>query len=225
MELFAAALGFMPGQTFLEWIATTVLLRGTHANRPAANTVSIGTEYYATNTQLRWKSDGTSWQADSPSPAGQVQKGTITLTNAQIKALPTTGIEILPAPDTNEVYVPIYMTLGFAWTADYTNIDGAAVFNTQYTSNDDLFMAQLHEATYGDLTNLLAQGEPRFARVPPYAQINEIETTLRAEIKQWTDLKASPVRVKMLNGAAGDLTGGHADNTLQVTIYYAIDQP
>lgn len=70
MELFAFVGEIMAGQTLLEWIATQLLQRGTHAARPAATSVPEGTEYYETDIGARFKAVAGAWVDDGTSGSG-----------------------------------------------------------------------------------------------------------------------------------------------------------
>lgn len=93
MELYEGVAVIMAGQTFLEWFAATLLLSGTHANRPAATAVPIGAEYYETDTANRFKSNGTTWIADGQSGSGgfPVNMPGCQLTASAALTIPNTG--------------------------------------------------------------------------------------------------------------------------------------
>lgn len=59
-----------------------ILLQGTHAARPSAATVPIGTLYYATDTQLLWQNVASSWTTYScpPGVAGGINATVTTAT-------------------------------------------------------------------------------------------------------------------------------------------------
>lgn len=212
VNTFLEAVGFMPGPTFLEWIAASIILRGTNANRPDVADVPIGTEYYATDTALRWKSDGATWLNDGAASAGLIEQVTVTLTNAQIKALPTTAVEILAAPAAGTTVVAIAARYYFNWTADYTNIDGLASIRIADTSDSQIYFDLLVESALTQVSDLLAQGESTVVSLTP----TEVTMMLKTEVDgQGIILRAD-------NNVSGDFTGGNAANTLKLTVFYSL---
>lgn len=140
----------------------------------------------------------------------------VILTDAQIKALPTVIIELLPNPPVGKLYnVPVLSGLGMVsvrnnWVADYSNINSGATF---FFTNDAV------NSTYkpgSSLNPILAPGETTLWFLGPNNHTggsNNINTPA-----QW----ASALYLQIENGGNGNLTGGNAANTLKITVYYTI---
>lgn len=144
-----------------------------------------------------------------PATAGLVQRSAVTiLTNAQIKALQTTGVQVLAAPGANLVNTPLLAVLVCnAVAASYTNINVAATMQIRYNGITGA-VTVLDEAT-SDVTvsNLLANG------------LAMAQMSLRPMTGSRANFVNSPLVLGAGNNGA-DYTGGNAANSLTVTIYY-----
>lgn len=219
MNLFEIGETSMAGPTLLEWIAGTILLSGTAAARPAATAVPIGTEYYATDTAARWKSDGSTWIANSGSAgAAVIAAASVTLTNAQVLALPSTPIQTLAAPGAGLIRIPILAVVNLNWTADYTNIDGACELFFDVAGPEPTNLPEMLE-TNGAISDLLAGGMNRIAWFGQKQRADANNTSAKSPLDTtaWTN---AVTRISSWNNAAGDFTGGNAANTLKVTTLY-----
>jgi len=137
-----------------------------------------------------------------------VLSATVTLTDAQIKALPTTPIEIVAAPGANKITLISSIILHLDWTADYTNIAGINVVGALSGTNNG-YMGGLLESA-GDVSGLLANGQDSFAFLFPVSN-SYIDNGLINDA----------FYLKSLNNS-GNYTGGNAANTLKVTVYYIV---
>jgi len=152
-----------------------------------------------------------------PSSGGAVLSTSVTLTDAQIKANPSTAIEVVPAPGADKVI--LFMGGVALWS-----ISGGAYTGVDATSRYFL--------TYGDWLH-----EASTVAKPPTNATNRIDILTQGPYVlgqvDWEDYLTSnptsaglfivnePLKVYMSNGS-GDLGGGNAANTLKVTVYYVV---
>ena len=149
---------------------------------------------------------------------------TTTLTDAQVKALPTTGIEILPAPDAGTIRDWTRIIVSSNLTAAYTNVDAGCVIQVRYgaagflqeyynsgTYFDASFVSSLLNSTTDTVLTILPvldAGEPTLGSQPlasyPYADLQD------------------SLLFKITNNAAGNFTGGNSANVVKVTVIYSI---
>jgi hypothetical protein len=152
-----------------------------------------------------------------------IRYATVTLTNAQTKALPTTSITLVAAPGAGLTIVPLFAHLRAAWVADYTNIDATATLFVGIGSN--ALLLPLRQGVVSQVGALLAGGGPdgMHATLPPiFAAASEYNS---GGFSGWSALYDSDVANAALvlgatNGAAGDFTGGNAGNSLAVRVWY-----
>ena len=161
-------------------------------------------------------------------------QASITLTNAQIKDTGTPYV-IVPSTQTlgyvgapTTIHVPIFATITVNTTAGvYTNVDPAAKFiitigsdwsNDLINAKADSLGADNAALTYftnslGVQTDNAAPDTPHFHGIGPhflngYGLAGNIEDNALALV--------------LSNASSGDLTGGHASNSLTVTVVYFI---
>ena len=142
-----------------------------------------------------------------PDTSVAVKSATVTLTDAQIKALPTTQVGIVAAPGAGKVLFPVqWLIVADTRAGAYTNLDAAI-----------------------SGPNLGWPSEP--AQLFSAAASAVILTTVANKISAWENLADSggdnlgnledqPLVIGIGNGASGNLTGGNAANSLQVTVFY-----
>lgn len=150
-----------------------------------------------------------------------VSVATKTLTDAQVKALPTTAVTLLAAPGTGFALVPIHATVRLAWAVDYTNIDAAARLFINVGSSE--ILARLDEAVLGAISNLLAGGEDANALMPAvgFAPASASPVPFNGSSGFFDgDIENRTLNISATNAAAGDFTGGDAANVLKVTLLY-----
>jgi len=150
--------------------------------------------------------------------SGYLSRATVTLTDAQIKALPTTAVELVAAQGAAKLIVPLSAVVQFNYTDAYTNIAATAALFIQVGGNVGL--ATLDEAAGNGVTSLFDSGEDYTAILPQKGFVSGTSTygTVRASL----EVAEQNLSVKMTNAAQGALTGGNAANTLRVSVYYVV---
>ncbi len=150
-----------------------------------------------------------------------LHQATVTLTNAQIKALPLTGVDIIPAQGSGTVVIcGAYVGGGLSgamfmhWVADYTNVDASIAWQF-YVGNFNNILASYDAGDFfvwgaaSPFFLLGPQSDPDTSY--PIPVINSI-----------SDFDNKAVTLKVLNASLGALTGGNASNTLTVSLPYMI---
>lgn len=138
-----------------------------------------------------------------------LKSATVTLTDAQIKALPTTAIELVAAPGAGKMLIPM-LVIGV--------LDNVAGGYGNFHSPNCLIYVATGSAGISD--SFLANedtvwGTPEGVQV---LQFNLLAGSFAvADVPQ---LENQPVKLTALNFGAGNLTGGNAANSLQVSVYY-----
>lgn len=226
-----------------------VLLQGLRSAQPAATAVAAGTLYYVTDEFLTEQSDGAAWSAYSGpgfslplsvadggtgvSDGAAIRMVTVILTDAQIKALPTTPIELVAAPGANMKVKPIGLTLRSNTTAGaYTNIDASYAdlhldINGHYASYGPVDDSTSTPVLTGVSNILGAAGSVVYDGVVPSLSATSVAgTSLYVQPDAFpgpATVLNQPLDLKMENNGSGNLTGGNAANTLKVVLYYVIE--
>lgn len=162
--------------------------------------------------------------------SGVVLLATTTLTDAEIKALPTTGKTLVAAPGAGKMlWWRASRVLIDARAGAYTNVNAAAdlrVLSEAYSgrsigttvANSGYLAGQLAQTSNRSTTDL----EPALVVDPPAGDIF-------ASLLEWVDvpnLDNKPLLLDATNGGDGDFTGGHASNGATVyTLYAVLDLP
>lgn len=151
-----------------------------------------------------------------------LRQATVTLTDAQIKALPTTGVDVVAAPGAGKILIPQFAWARVAWTADYTNIAAAAVLELRFTGGASFFCV-LDNSVNTAVGSLLAGGGPDAVggyfglRTRPGAAANYGIAGLYD-----ADVANLPLTIVGNNDGSGAFTGGNGANTMTVTVAYYV---
>lgn len=152
-----------------------------------------------------------------------IYQSTVTLTDSQIKSLPSTPIEIVPAPGEGVVLVFIRGMLVMDISTTYTNVQPNSVI---FIGTDGVKASNL--AQIGD-GNLFDVGVGRWAGFfTPNAQNTslapgEISDYVGTSNAIWEN-KSFLVRAYNAypGNLSGNFTGGNASNFLKITIWYGL---
>lgn len=145
----------------------------------------------------------------------------VTLTNAQFKALPTTGIQLLAAPSAGRCNIPLLAVLNTDFSAAaYTNINAAAAIDILANATAFVFNRLKNNATDSltAVTTLLGATKTITA-LGPYTQASSNAKETYGLPQTRTNMAAAWT-IKANNGGSGDFTGGDSANSCKVRIWY-----
>lgn len=164
---------------------------------------------------------GVKWAAVGGS--SPISVATAELTNAQILALPTTGVEIVPAPGANKTLVPLLCWLHLTWIADYSNIGDTGYVGLLYGASGSGALATLAESAGGQVSNLLADGASHSAFMSLFAPVATGITFGVGQFADDPDPVNANLNLKAVNQGShtGDFGSGNAGNSMKVWVYYA----
>lgn len=143
----------------------------------------------------------------------------VRLTNAQVKALPTTSVVVVPAV-AGRIYLPIFAIVRVNLAADYTNVDNAVIVAVSYNGGTSGVVVGSWENAWGQ--NLLTGGDPNDP-VSGYTGMSQLSGGPYTEGKSGyydSDWVNKPLRIGATNNGMGDFTGGDTANFMDVTIHY-----
>jgi hypothetical protein len=148
-----------------------------------------------------------------------VYSTSVTLTDAQIKALPTTPINILPAPGAgvlNHIHGALFVA-SFSAGA-YTNLSANPFFQVVWDAENNYINATLFAGE-----EMFLAGN-NIAYCLPYMTVTGDAGQPGAAVRSSAEFGETinrTVDIGAGNVAEGDFTGGNVANTLKVTVYYS----
>ena len=160
--------------------------------------------------------------ADIPASVNSgIQYVDVQLTDAQIKALPTTPITLIAAPGAGFALRP-HASVGsnemialFSWTADYTNLNANAVFVLSIGASGPIASIQPYNSIGGDF---LATGHSVLWCISSA----DISFSHNVYMAQLANVDNQPLLLTMDNASDGVLTGGDPANKLSIRIWYTV---
>lgn len=147
-----------------------------------------------------------------------VKSDLVTLDNAQILALPTTPIQIVAAPGENKFISLVQGVIILDNVAGaYGNITGGATTYIAFAVGNQISSNLYIESDMGDM---------EFPGDSPYPIVFSTPANIGTGVfaaagpSDAESVDNMPLYIKAQN--TGNFTGGHADNTLKVTVYYLV---
>lgn len=180
-----------------------------------------------------WVKKSGVWNASSDVGSGSLAGNRINhyyssvrLTDAQIKALPTTQVEVIAAQGSNTIIIPLFCWLHMIWVDDYDNIGDTATIGLGYGNSKSSTLMTLNEAVSSNVSNLLVDGASHGAMLAPFIAINGPDSAV-SSLGQFLD-DPGPVNAAMkiwgsnTGSHTGDFTEGNAGNSLLVAVPYVV---
>ncbi len=160
-----------------------------------------------------------------------LKKAVVTLTDAQIKALPTTPITLVAAPAGTEIIAPIMVSLRMNPAGGaYTNINtGATPGQSQWeltTNSQDFGNSIIYNSTAESntmLSDMLATTTPKImVTTSPWYNNESGFYGLYGYPNLTSSFVGQALQIKAVNTTNGNYTGGNAANTCIVTVLYIV---
>lgn len=158
----------------------------------------------------------------------------VTLTDAQIKALPSTAITLVAAPGSGKLIQPISITIKIsAASGGYTNINTTyAEFLASYHIADWTVMSLINDSSLSTaltkVTDFFAVGDRYVTLTAPYSNAIQAATTTgtNQQVEPAFFIPSSNENLSLDtyfdNNGSGDLTGGNAANSMIWYVDYLI---
>lgn len=144
-----------------------------------------------------------------------VFKRTVTLTDAELKALPTTPIEIVPAVAGKILKFISAIVIIDVQAGVYTNVHADLFIEFAYASGNTVSSYLLDAVN--DLTD---PGAVFIEDMVPYMVVGPSRVLGSSQVL--ADAQSHAIRLKADNGGSGNFTGGHANNTVKATVLYMV---
>lgn len=145
------------------------------------------------------------------------------LTDDQIKALPTTPIDVVPILGANKVIIPLMVSLQLTWVANYTNIDPNSSIRITPSGTPGgggaLLVTGIENPSFA-VSGALAAGYSTFQLMMPDFGVDALSTSSMIPGFGLTEVNSLGLKLWMNNQASGNLTGGDPGNKLIVNTFY-----
>lgn len=161
--------------------------------------------------------------AISGGSGGLLTLATITLSDADIIALPTTPLEIVAAPGAGKILIPFLALMSSAIVGAYTNIDASCFLGVWHGSGDWQFLCvAVEQDSLGLVTHILAHTQNLVC--PPLSRVTLTGSSIQdaSASTLGTPIPSTDgLTLAAFNGGSGNFTGGDAGNSLKVYVWYA----
>lgn len=160
-----------------------------------------------------------------------ILRASVTLTDAQIKALPTTPITVVAAAGAGTVITPI----AWRFIADlsggaYATVNAAAYFHIRYNGGTDASSYILNAAGTTPaktmMTDIFVSTTKWFLILQPWQeQLDPAsdEWGVVPVVAATGNIENKALECRINNGGSGNLTGGNAANTLTIVTLYTVE--
>jgi hypothetical protein len=149
------------------------------------------------------------------------------LTNNQIKALPTTSIELVPAAGAGQVIIPLQLYIAPNISVAYSNINSDAYCS--FLQNTRRLLEDIPNDSGNGLAyvnDLLGENNNLWvvhaALGYPIAALNNNWASFVTSINNVAAFANQPLQMVISNSDSGDFTGGDASNTIKVIVNYTV---
>ncbi len=158
----------------------------------------------------------------------EIYQATVTLTDAQIKAEPTTSITLVAAPGAGFAIEPLYALIYVNPAAGaYTNLNAAGSLTIKFSGVGSMGVVPndvlITTGSATRLSDLLGTTTPRSVRLLPRQDTEGVDGWGAIPPVVQTSLVTNAALVLTLtNGGSGNLTGGNVANSLTVLVTYLV---
>ncbi len=152
-----------------------------------------------------------------------LHQATKALTNAQIKALPTTAVQLLAAQGANTIIVPsLVWWYARNWAVDYDNIGDNSRIGLEYGATLASTMATF---SVNDVFNLLADSASHPAMMATNIRVQaSLAVSSRGQFQDDPDTINAAMNIYAVNGGShtGNFTAGDDAQDLVVSMIYTV---
>lgn len=158
---------------------------------------------------------------DNVSEIGMIKKTSVTLTNAQIKSLPTTSIEMVAAVP-GSIHLPWFGTISTHIESIYTNISATHAINIWNGSSGSLELSPVlnYSGSFAGVTAILGFTGDLAVMIPPAANFSTDWGSIVPLIDGFNLSANLNTSIILASDNSGAYTGGNANNTLTATLWY-----